>query len=83
MAYLHDIGKISVSDRILLKPSRLSEDDWRLMREHPAVSADILQPLLEERLVAGVRHHHESYDGTGYPDGLAGQSIPGSPACSA
>jgi diguanylate cyclase (GGDEF)-like protein len=76
VAHLHDIGKVSVADHILLKPSKLSEEDWRLMREHPAVSADILQPLLEERLVAGVRHHHESYDGTGYPDGLTGQSIP-------
>ena len=76
VAYLHDIGKISVSDRILLKPSRLSDEDWRLMREHPAVSAEILLPLLEERYVAGVRYHHESYDGTGYPDGLAGDSIP-------
>ena len=76
VAYLHDIGKISVSDRILLKPSRLSDEDWRLMREHPSVSAEILQPLIEERFVAGVRHHHEHYDGSGYPDGLAGESIP-------
>ena len=76
VAYLHDIGKISVSDRILLKPSRLSAEDWRLMREHPAVSAEILQPLIEERFVAGVRYHHEHYDGSGYPDGLAGDAIP-------
>ena len=76
VAYLHDIGKISVSDRILLKPSRLSDEDWLLMREHPSVSAEILQPLLEERFVAGVRYHHENYDGSGYPDGLAGESIP-------
>ena len=75
-AYLHDIGKISVSDRILLKPGRLSEEDWRLMREHPVVSAEILKPLLQDALVGGIRHHHERFDGDGYPDALVGGRIP-------
>jgi diguanylate cyclase (GGDEF)-like protein/excisionase family DNA binding protein len=75
-AYLHDIGKISISDRVLLKPSRLNQQEWEQMREHPVVSADIIRPLFPPELVLGVRHHHEHYDGTGYPDGLAGEDIP-------
>ena len=76
VAYLHDIGKIAVSDRVLLKAGPLTSEEWELMRQHPAVSAEIIEPLLEPRLVGGVRHHHERYDGTGYPDGLAGAQIP-------
>ena len=75
-AYLHDIGKIGVSDRVLLKQGPLNPEEWALMREHPAISADIIRPLFDEQLVLGVRHHHERYDGDGYPDGLAGDEIP-------
>ncbi|MGD0997068.1 MAG: HD domain-containing phosphohydrolase, partial [Thermoleophilia bacterium] len=75
-AYLHDIGKIGVSDRVLLKPSGLNSREWDLMRQHPIFSADILRPLFADDLVLGVRHHHEHWDGTGYPDGLAGEAIP-------
>ncbi|NLE22447.1 MAG: diguanylate cyclase [Actinobacteria bacterium] len=75
-AYLHDIGKIGVSDRVLLKPSGLNDHEWGLMRRHPVFSAEIIQPLFDEALVAGVRHHHERWDGDGYPDGLAGPEIP-------
>jgi len=75
-AYLHDIGKISISDRVLLKPGRLNPQEWQQMRLHPVVSADIIRPLFPEALVEGVRHHHEHYDGNGYPNGLAGDDIP-------
>ncbi len=75
-AYLHDIGKISISDRVLLKPGRLNPQEWEQMREHPVVSADIIRPLFPEDLVLAVRHHHERYEGAGYPDGIAGEQIP-------
>ena len=75
-AYLHDIGKISISDRVLLKPGRLNQQEWDEMRQHPVVSADIIRPLFPKDLVLAVRHHHERYDGDGYPDGLAGDAIP-------
>jgi diguanylate cyclase (GGDEF)-like protein len=75
-AYLHDIGKIGISDRVLLKPSGLNPHEWDLMRHHPIFSADIIRPLFNEELVLGVRHHHERWDGRGYPDALAGKHIP-------
>ena len=75
-AYLHDIGKISISDRVLLKPGRLNQQEWDQMRQHPTVSADIIRPLFPKDLVLAVRHHHERYDGGGYPDGLSGEEIP-------
>ena len=75
-AYLHDIGKIGVSDRVLLKQGPLNAEEWELMRQHPVVSAEIIEPLFPPHLVAAVRHHHERYDGHGYPDGLAGDDIP-------
>jgi diguanylate cyclase (GGDEF)-like protein/excisionase family DNA binding protein len=75
-AYLHDIGKISISDRVLLKPGRLNPQEWEQMKQHPVFSAEIIRPLFPDELVLGVRHHHEHYDGSGYPDGLAGDAIP-------
>jgi len=75
-AYLHDIGKISISDRVLLKPGRLNPQEWQQMRLHPVFSADIIRPLFPKALVDGVRHHHEHFDGGGYPDGMAGEEIP-------
>ena len=76
-ALLHDVGKIGVADSILRKPGPLSDEEWAAMREHPAIGermlarVDFLQPAL-----AVVRHHHERWDGKGYPDGLRGEEIP-------
>jgi diguanylate cyclase (GGDEF)-like protein len=75
-AYLHDIGKIGVSDRVLVKQGPLNTEEWELMRQHPVVSAEIIKPLFSADLVTAVRHHHERFDGKGYPDGLSGEEIP-------
>jgi putative nucleotidyltransferase with HDIG domain len=76
-ALLHDIGKIAVSDAILLKPSKLTTEEWVDMRKHPTAGDEILRrvPFLRPAS-AIVRHHHERFDGTGYPDGLKGAQIP-------
>ena len=74
---VHDVGKIAVPDAILLKPGKLSEQEWNLMREHPVVGERICAPLKSFRLVLPIiRHHHEKLDGSGYPDGLRGDAIP-------
>jgi ribonuclease P protein subunit RPR2 len=74
---LHDIGKLAVPDAILRAPGRLTEDEWALMRRHPEEGARMLAaiPFLDRGLEV-VRHHHERWDGGGYPDGLAGEEIP-------
>jgi putative two-component system response regulator len=74
---VHDVGKVAVPDAILLKPGKLSEQEWKLMREHPVVGERICAPLKSFRLVLPIiRHHHEKLDGSGYPDGLRGDAIP-------
>ena len=74
---LHDVGKIGVPDRVLSKPARLTRREFEQVKKHPAIGARILTPLIDEPLVLSVvRHHHERWDGTGYPDGLAGHDIP-------
>lgn len=74
---LHDIGKVAVPDRILLKPEGLSADEMQIVRRHPVVGEEICAPLKTFRhLLPLIRHHHERSDGSGYPDGLAGDSIP-------
>lgn len=74
---VHDVGKIAVPDAILLKPGRLTEEEWKLIREHPVVGERICAPLKSFRLVLPIiRHHHEKLDGSGYPDGLRGDAIP-------
>ena len=76
-ALLHDIGKIAVSDAILLKPGKLTEEEWVQMRRHVSAGEQILNriPFLKPCAVI-VRHHHERYDGKGYPHGVAGEQIP-------
>jgi putative two-component system response regulator len=74
---VHDVGKVAVPDAILLKPGKLSEQEWKIMREHPVVGERICAPLKSFRLVLPIiRHHHEKLDGSGYPDGLQGDAIP-------
>lgn len=78
-ASVHDVGKIGIPDRILRKPGKLETDEWAVMQTHPERGYRILMTIDAQGtadLAHGVRHHHESFDGTGYPDGLAGESIP-------
>jgi len=77
-AYLHDIGKLAIPDAVLLKPEALDEREWAVMRSHPVVAVRMLEPLgfLPRITLNVVRHHHERWDGRGYPDGLAGEAIP-------
>jgi response regulator RpfG family c-di-GMP phosphodiesterase len=74
---LHDIGKIGISDAILLKPGPLTPEEWVIMRSHPEIGRQILEsiPFLRDAIPV-VHHHHERWDGTGYPLGLAGPAIP-------
>ena len=74
---VHDIGKIAVPDAVLLKPAKLTADEWTLIREHPVVGERICAPLKSFRSVLPIiRHHHEKFDGSGYPDKLRGDDIP-------
>ena len=76
-APLHDVGKIGIRDAILLKSSPLTEDEWASCREHAVIGERILRPLKPStETLAMVRHHHETWSGGGYPDGLAGKAIP-------
>ncbi len=76
-ALLHDIGKIAVPDAILRKPGKLTDEEWAVMRKHPETGAEILRPVERMHAVAKIlRHHHERWDGTGYPDRLKEQTIP-------
>lgn len=76
-AFLHDVGKLSLPDSILGKPAPLSEDEWRRMRRHTILGERILMAIgLKGWVLKFVRSNHERIDGTGYPDGLAGEEIP-------
>ncbi|MGI4787652.1 MAG: bifunctional diguanylate cyclase/phosphohydrolase, partial [Janthinobacterium lividum] len=74
---LHDVGKVAIPDAVLQKPGRLTEAEWALMRQHPVVGADVVSRMPSLRVIApSIRGHHERWDGSGYPDGLAGEAIP-------
>lgn len=76
-AHLHDIGKIGIPDAILNKEGKLTEEEWCLMKEHPRIGAQILIKSTRLQYIREiVLHHHERYDGTGYPDGIKGSEIP-------
>ena len=76
-AHLHDIGKMGISDNVLGKPSRLSDDEFEIIKQHPVIGAKILmQSNYTHELVQTVLHHHERFDGRGYPEGLKGEDIP-------
>ena len=76
-ALLHDIGKIGVPDHILTKSGKLTDDEFEYIWRHPALGADILSNItLFKHVAMIVRHHHEKWDGSGYPDGLVGEEIP-------
>ncbi len=75
---LHDIGKIGIRDDILLKPGALTDEEFEKIKEHPVIGADIISKMgLWDREMGIIRHHHERFDGRGYPDGLKGGEIPG------
>jgi HD-GYP domain-containing protein (c-di-GMP phosphodiesterase class II) len=76
-ALLHDIGKMGIPDNILLKPDKLSEEEWAIMRKHPQYAYDLLQPIAFLTPALDIPYcHHEKWDGTGYPRGLKGEEIP-------
>lgn len=75
--YVHDVGKVGVPDAVLFKPGRLTAEEWEIMRTHPVRGEEICRPLKSLRTVLPlIRHHHERWDGSGYPDGLCGTEIP-------
>lgn len=76
-ALLHDIGKIGISDSILLKPGSLTDEEWLIMKQHPLLGANLLRPIFGMQYVVPILlSHHEKWDGTGYPDLLVGEKIP-------
>lgn len=76
-AYLHDIGKVGIPDKVLLKEGQLTVEDWRVMQQHVLIGEKICEPLRSMRgVIPIIRHHHERWNGSGYPDGLQGNEIP-------
>ncbi len=76
-SYLHDIGKIGISNRFINKKGTLTPTDWAIIKQHTKKSIELLIPLnLSPTILSYIQHHHERFDGTGYPDGLAGEQIP-------
>jgi PAS domain S-box-containing protein/putative nucleotidyltransferase with HDIG domain len=76
-ALLHDIGKMAIPDSILLKPGKLTDDEWKIMKQHPQIAYDVLSPIPYLKPALDIPYcHHEKWDGTGYPRGLKGEQIP-------
>lgn len=78
-ASFHDIGKIGIPDSVLLKPGRFNDAEWEVMQAHPEIGERIIRAIAIEgagEVADAVRHHHEHFDGGGYPDRLSGEAIP-------
>jgi len=76
-ALLHDIGKMGIPDRILLKPGSLTDSEWAVMRQHPTFAYELLSPITYLQSAMEIPYcHHEKWDGSGYPRGLRGEQIP-------
>jgi len=76
-ALLHDIGKVAIPDKILFKPGPLTEEEWQTMKRHPVVAMELFESIAYLGPALDIlRSHHEKWDGSGYPDGLAGEDIP-------
>ncbi|KAF0245233.1 MAG: hypothetical protein FD180_1780 [Planctomycetota bacterium] len=76
-ALLHDVGKIGIPERVLLKPGKLTAEEYEVMKQHPVIGAEIIKHLKNAAaIIGGIRHHHERWDGMGYPDGLRAEQIP-------
>lgn len=76
-AYIHDVGKIGIPDSILMKPGKLTPQEYEVMKKHTIIGEEICQTLKPlQRILPIIRSHHERWDGTGYPDGLKGSEIP-------
>jgi len=76
-SYLHDIGKVGISNRFINKKGTLSSTEWAIIKQHTKKSIELLVPLsLSPNIISYIQYHHERFDGTGYPDGLAGNQIP-------
>lgn len=77
MGLLHDIGKIGISDAIINKTEKLTDEEYRIIKMHPVIGEEILRNISEmPDIIIGAKYHHEKYDGSGYPDGIAGDDIP-------
>lgn len=75
-AELHDIGKLAINENILNKKGKLTDEEWKIIREHPILAEEVLKPvLLDEEMLVMIRSHHERYDGEGYPDKIKGDNI--------
>ena len=76
-SYMHDIGKINISKEILLKKMPLTKEEWEILKSHPEEGIEIIKPVKSlEKIIPIIKHHHERFDGTGYPDKLKGEEIP-------
>jgi len=74
---LHDVGKIGIPDEILRKPGRLTDEEYDYIKKHPMFGAEIITPISQMKsLMPNIMHHHERFDGMGYPNGLKGKKIP-------